>query len=409
MAGTDWALDLPRGSFRGVPFWFSVDAREGGRRLAVHEFPGAERGLVEDLGRSTARWPLTAYVTNQIAADALWAAATAPGPGLLWTATFGGVLVRCETIRESHDKSELGRIALDLGFVEEPQVTLAGFSVLSASGLLAGAVAAVTAGVTAGLSVLIGGVAATVVGTLSGIYRGAAVVIEAAATGALWGMVDATAGALATVALPSAVARDVLDGLAVARRVAASPGAAFGRVTGAIRAALDALEDEAAGDVAATVARALTVLPPETEEPWSKSRKAAREIRRAGEVALATLAAATVMRREALGSWTSRGEATEARERIRALHDGLAEPVGLYLGEAAAVALTDLRNQAIAVLTRRITTLAPVVRVDTGTSLSAVRISYELYGTPGRAREIIRRNAAATPAIMPTRLEVLQP
>jgi prophage DNA circulation protein len=48
-----------------------------------------------------------------------------------------------------------------------------------------------------------------------------------------------------------------------------------------------------------------------------------------------------------------------------------------------------------------------LVRVETGVSMSAVRLAYDLYGDPARARELTARNGVATPVFMPVVFEAV--
>lgn len=56
-----WLDRLQRGSFKGFDFLTENHAAKGGRRLVVHELPGADEPVVEDLGGKAAEWQVTAY------------------------------------------------------------------------------------------------------------------------------------------------------------------------------------------------------------------------------------------------------------------------------------------------------------------------------------------------------------
>jgi prophage DNA circulation protein len=45
-----WKDNLLPASFRGVAFFYEDTSREGGRRLANHEFPLRDENYLEDLG-----------------------------------------------------------------------------------------------------------------------------------------------------------------------------------------------------------------------------------------------------------------------------------------------------------------------------------------------------------------------
>ena len=84
---------------------------------------------------------------------------------------------------------------------------------------------------------------------------------------------------------------------------------------------------------------------------------------------------------------------------ITALYDAL--------GPDAMSALDAMFGMAAKYLSERIPNLAPVVIVETGVSLPSNVLAYRLYGDPNRAQELVDRNAVATPAIMPTKIEAL--
>lgn len=103
----------------------------------------------------------------------------------------------------------------------------------------------------------------------------------------------------------------------------------------------------------------------------------------------------------------SRQDARAARERFAAAVRPTLEGAGAQLGAEIAAWLSGITGEAARELTRLAATLASVVRVETAISLSAVRAAYELYGDANRAAELVDRNRAATPALMPTAFEAL--
>lgn len=395
VASTDWATRLPQGSYRGVPFWFEQDGREGGRRLAVHEFPLAEEPLVEDLGKRAARHRLTAYVNSQFQAAALWNACTAPGLGILVSPTHGFVSARCEQVNAGQELDKLGRIAFQIVFVVDG-LSLDAFSLVDAASSLLGLVD--------GVFNLLPGSVLQALDLVSRIP-----LIEDLATVALREALTTVRGAVMSVALSATVARDVVASIDTAWTLARSPMSTTPRAVRAMTGALRSIVVTTDADIALTVGTTLSPVPDRGAQPLGRTRKSARAFTTAVDLGLATAATAVVVRQTALIDWASRDEALLARERIRTAVDAIAEPVGASLGEGVYTAMIRLRSEAIEILTERLTTLKPVVAIDTGVSLPSTRIAYELYGRAGPGREIVRRNAAATPALMPTRLEVLNP
>ena len=59
-----WLNFLLPASFNGVPFYIDQTAREGGRRVVVHEFPQRDDPYIEDLGRLPRSFTVNAYVVG---------------------------------------------------------------------------------------------------------------------------------------------------------------------------------------------------------------------------------------------------------------------------------------------------------------------------------------------------------
>lgn len=62
MAVAAWRLRLQPASFNGVEFHVDVNQRQGGRRIALKEFPKRELPYAEDMGRKARRFVVSAYV-----------------------------------------------------------------------------------------------------------------------------------------------------------------------------------------------------------------------------------------------------------------------------------------------------------------------------------------------------------
>jgi len=62
MAIALWRRNLQPASFRGVPFYVHIDAKAGGRRVVLHEFPMQNTPYAEDMGRRARRFRVTAYI-----------------------------------------------------------------------------------------------------------------------------------------------------------------------------------------------------------------------------------------------------------------------------------------------------------------------------------------------------------
>jgi prophage DNA circulation protein len=117
-----WRDGLRPASFRGVPFEVDTHEREGGRRVAEHEFPLRDQGAVEDLGRSLRKFGFDAFVIGDDymgARDALLTACEdTAGPGTLIHPTLGEFQVICSRVSVRETKNDGGLAVLSLTFVE---------------------------------------------------------------------------------------------------------------------------------------------------------------------------------------------------------------------------------------------------------------------------------------------------
>lgn len=116
----DWRDRLARATFRGFEFLTDSHETSGGRRLAVHEFPGAEAPVVEDLGAKAPGYKLTAYFIGpdyDLERNRFIDLLTVPGASWLLHPWLGELWVRAQSwsIQESNDKG--GYCAISLEFV----------------------------------------------------------------------------------------------------------------------------------------------------------------------------------------------------------------------------------------------------------------------------------------------------
>ncbi|SMD18474.1 DNA circularization N-terminal domain-containing protein [Rhizobium sp. RU36D] len=124
----DWTKTLRRASYRGVPFWVSLDDFDGGKRLVRHEYAGGRHTFVEEMGLATSGIEVTGYLISDesdIEATALGTALLAPGPGRLVLPISGGQLATAESFRRSWEKDRLGHIALSMYFVPATNAPIA--------------------------------------------------------------------------------------------------------------------------------------------------------------------------------------------------------------------------------------------------------------------------------------------
>ena len=81
-----WRDKWQNASFRGVQFFVDADARQGGRRVAMHEYPKRNIPYAEDMGRKALRFLVQGYLIGPHYWDQknlLITALDKDGPGML--------------------------------------------------------------------------------------------------------------------------------------------------------------------------------------------------------------------------------------------------------------------------------------------------------------------------------------
>jgi prophage DNA circulation protein len=120
-----WRQQWQPASFRGAVFHVETDARAGGRRIALHEFPKRNLPYAEDMGRRAFRHPVTGYVImsprnpNYLTdRDALLDALDIDGPGTLVHPLLGTMTVLCDQYSATESRERGGYCAFEMIFIE---------------------------------------------------------------------------------------------------------------------------------------------------------------------------------------------------------------------------------------------------------------------------------------------------
>ena len=121
-----WRDKLQPASFGGAAFYVqSHQAQVGGRRLALHEFPGSDTPYVEDLGEASKSYKFRAYVLGanyMDARDRLIATCNSSYSATLVHPYLGKIKdVRCKNCTVNESSADGGVAWIDLEFVVAPQ------------------------------------------------------------------------------------------------------------------------------------------------------------------------------------------------------------------------------------------------------------------------------------------------
>ncbi|BBE51777.1 DNA circulation protein [Ferriphaselus amnicola] len=113
-----WADRMVTARFRDNPFLTESHDTKGGRRLVVHDYPGGEEPVVEDMGAKSGEFRLNAYFIGfdyDLFRDAFLVALNTPGAAWLDHPWRGQVWVRARdwSIHESNDKGGYCTISVD--------------------------------------------------------------------------------------------------------------------------------------------------------------------------------------------------------------------------------------------------------------------------------------------------------
>lgn len=366
-------------SFRGVSFSVLTEDMGGGRRLSIHPIAYGETPVIEDMGKTEHRFPVTAYVAGDDfdgRAASLAAALAAKGPATLVLPMHGMVLARVEAWSRSRSKDAAGYIAFDIAFIE------AGFGSAPFSAIAgAGAIGAL---LSAGAAIISAALARAYAGQLDARSTIDTTDARAAAAGAR-SLASLTAPA---TSLP-ADAESALAALSVAGLGAVADPAAFAGalVEGWRQVAIAADPAALRAEIALTLA------------PAASATGAAINAAMIGAYAMAAVSE----------EYRAQADAAAARAALAALAAPVIEDAAALLGDDSTAWVAQMTGEAALSLSAGAANRAPLVLVETGLSVSAIVAAYALYGDANRDAEIVDRNPAGNAVFLPTRFEALAP
>lgn len=117
-----WKLDLQPASYNGAEFHVEVQTRNGGRRIAMHQFPKRDIPYAEDMGRSARGFILVGYVIGddyEIQRDLLIEQLELEGNGqLILPTSFDQKIVVCDRYSVTERREQGGYAEISMGFSE---------------------------------------------------------------------------------------------------------------------------------------------------------------------------------------------------------------------------------------------------------------------------------------------------
>jgi prophage DNA circulation protein len=402
MLARNWLKTLWPASYKGVPFQVESDAEKGGRRKAVHQFPGRDDPFIEDLGEDKREFSVTAYVASDAAdvdAGAIIEICAQPDAGTLVLPSHGPIEVQCLTFKRNRKGDKHGYIAIELEFVRDgsrqaqPSVLSLANLVFVAADVVQSAIAdfCIDSVVAMGQPdyVILAGVEAV---------RDVAALFESIRTTA---PVDTAVSAVQRPAI-QALHDDAPD--LIHRLTGVDPTLGL-RVASIARALGDGIAAPAAR---AALLPLLDTLPdgPVDQAGTTSAQQAVANgnaVRRAARMAALTVAAESVARDNTI---SDRPAGITLRADLTELFD--AEISGLDMTHGEVIdAVQELRGTAVAYLSQKITTLAPVISASSNLAMPSLAWAWRLYTDPSRADEIVARNNVAHPSFMPLEIEAL--
>lgn len=377
-------------TFRGVPFFVESSDGTGGRRLAEHEFPGAEIApYVEDLGLQGRRFQVDGYVLGneyERARDAVLAALERPGPGELVHPYHGTrrVSVGRFTVRQSRDSGGMARFSIE--FVETSAEAPAPVEGAAAGAALSDAITVARASTEARF--------------VTG-YDGAAQLRDSV-VGALQTATRTINGVVARCALPAqdlAAIRRQVEGLGGSiTSLVSQPQALFSAVAGVVDSVVDGIR-RAGGALVSQSAFWLDLFgfdagtrPPDTTAQRAAER-ANFDLVQATVQRLALLAASSTIATETFRSWN---EAVAARERITAALDTHVE----LSADDTVGPLSQLRAALVNAIPGDTSDLPRLVTVTPAATVSSLVLAHQIYGDVAMESDLLDRNLTRHPGFL---------
>lgn len=427
-------------SFRGVPFAVESDSMGGGRRQAMHVYPGRDEPWAEDMGRAPRSWSMRGFIVDgdvlflggPIALQRLLfiAAVEAKGPGTLTHPTLGVLNVSVRRFSVGADLGAGKKALIDVDFIESgkrsfPSLLTNSSGLLTASNLMV--VALVADGVRLVAAATSAGASRSDVADTSSSWTDEAVALgsDATALHRLAAQLPGNYGRYAgggnvglsgQLTTPYTTTTTIADlvGVASAARVAITEAA------DAVDTAVALADLSAPNSVAAAITALVRALAAACADPDDAIRlleqlvafggggrfqstaignAIAGMFRRAAAAALAT----------AVGAYqpTSADDAASLMSRMAILLDDLAIAAGDAGDDQSYTALRAVRVAIVKDLRQRGGLLAQITSFQFGRPLPSLALAQRLYRDPTRMTQLEGQVDPIHPLFMPTNFDAL--
>lgn len=122
VAPTPWRKQLVPASFAGVQYHVEQQARSGGRRVVLHEYPKRDTPYAEDMGRAATRYQITGYLIspdyNIVKRDLMDALDSGQGGELMDPYLAEPKQCLCERYNVTETRERGGYCTFEMTFVE---------------------------------------------------------------------------------------------------------------------------------------------------------------------------------------------------------------------------------------------------------------------------------------------------
>ncbi|KQN00572.1 DNA circularization protein [Sphingomonas sp. Leaf25] len=427
-------------SFRGAPFAVLQNDTSGGRRIALHQYPGRDQPWAEDMGRAPRQFRFRGFIVDgdvvfvggpvQLQRVLLLAALEKRGPGVLTHPTLGVLNVSVVRFSLGEDLGAGRMSSVEIEFVEAGKKTYPSLLSSSAGLFSAANLCKVALAVDAIRAIAL-------LSSLGGRRR------DLSNTAALWSSQVVAAGRDATALQrlaaqqPGAYGRfagggntglggqrvttigsgaDLSDLVAIASRARVALGARAAALAAAVAGANLAY----ATGIAPAVIALVDTLVDACADPADAIRllaSLAAFVPLSGSAQLALGGAVTAMVRRAIAAALVRaaGEYQPSSSNDAAAMIALiGGAIGSVADEAADAgddesfaALRGARAAVVADLRRRGATLAQITTFAPGVPLPALRLAQRYYRDPTRADQLVGQTSIPHPLFMPVAFEAL--